>query len=115
MLSKNFSPTLPSGGTLKRAVARANLTRTVRGHIISPLQVFEFCQENVTGITVMWCSEAQINVLADEKLSERYSKAKTVRNTQQYHHFSVVPGTTNVNARVMSGDAAFFTHRTCSA
>ena len=64
---------------------------------------------------MMWCSQAQIDALADEKLSERYAKAKTVKNTLQYHHFSVVPGTTNVNARVMSGDDAYFTHRTCRA
>ena len=104
-----------SGGTLKRAVARANLTTIVSGHIQTPQQVFEFCQQNVTGIKVLWCSEAQINCLAEEKLTERYAKAKTVPKTLQYHHFSVVPGTTKVNARIMSGDVEFFTHKTCTA
>ena len=40
----------------------------------------------------MWCSEADINLLAEEKLTERYAKARTVQGTLQYHHFSAVPG-----------------------
>ena len=60
----------------------------------------------------MWCSEADINLLAEEKLTERYAKARRVPGTLQYHHFSVVPGTTSVQARILSGDDKFFTHRT---
>ena len=41
--------TFVSGGCLKRAVARANLTRIVRGHIITPQQFYEFCREKCEG------------------------------------------------------------------
>lgn len=103
------------GGCLKRAVVRANLTRIVRGHIITSRQVFEFCQENVKGVHVMWCPESEIDLLAQEKLAERYASARTVQGTQQYHHFSVVRGTTNVEAKIMSGDDKYYTHSTSKA
>ena len=103
------------GGCLKRAVARANLTTIVRGHIITPRQFFEYCSEHVQGITLMWCSEEEINLLAEQKLLARYAKAKTVPGTLGYHQFSVVRGTSKVVARIMSGDEMFFTHNTCKA
>ena len=103
------------GGCLKRAVARANLTTIVRGHIITPRQFFEYCSEHVQGITLMWCSEEEINLLAEQKLLARYAKAKTVPGTLGYHQFSVVRGTSKVEARIMSGDEKFFTHNTCKA
>ena len=107
--------TIASGGCLKRAVARANLTRIVRGHIITPQQFYEFCRENVKGVTVLWCSEDDINLLMQEKLSERYATAKKVTGTLQYHHFSVIRGTSNVEARIMSGDDIFSVHKTCTS
>ena len=104
--------TIAPGGCLKRAVARANLTRIVRGHIITPQQFYEFCRENVKGVTVLWCSEDDINLLMQEKLSERYATAKKITGTLQYHHFSVIRGTSNVEARIMSGDDIFSVHKT---
>ena len=77
--------TFVSGGCLKRAVARANLTRIVRGHIITPQQFYEFCRENVRGVTVLWCSEDDINLLMQEKLSERYATAKKVFHSLMFH------------------------------
>ena len=105
-----MASTSASGGCLKRAVARANLTRIVRGHIITPQQFYEFCRENVNGVTVLWCSEHDIDLLIQEKLSERYATAKKVIGTLQYHHFSVITGTSNVQARIMSGDDNFSVH-----
>ena len=35
--------------------------------------------------------------------------------TQQYHHFSVVRGTSKVEARIMSGDDNFTVHQTCTS
>ena len=96
-------------------MARANLTRIVRGHITTPQQFYEFCHENVKGVTVLWCSEDDINLLIQEKLSERYATAKKVNGTLQYHHFSVVEGTSKVEARIMSGDDNFTVHQTCSS
>ena len=60
------------------------------------------------GVTVLWCSEDDINLLMQEKLTERYATAKKVTGTLQYHQ-----GTPNVEARIMSGDDDFSVHKTC--
>ena len=61
----------------------------------------------------MWCGEEEINQLWEGKLMARYKKAKTVPGTQKYHFFSPVPGTYKVNAKLLSCDDVFDTHKTC--
>ena len=102
------------GGVIKRTTAKASLMRPYEQQIIHPHQVYQFCQEHISGVTVLWCSEQEINRVYVEKLEERYSKAKTVPGTLGYHFFSPVAGSTKVNARCLSGDIDFKTHNTCS-
>ena len=103
------------GGCLKRTTARASLSRTYKDQIIYPYQVYQFCRDNITGVTVLWCGEDHIDQLWRQKLEERYGRAKTVPGTQKYHFFSPIAGTTKVNAKLLSCDHVSDTHKTCSA
>ena len=103
------------GGCLKRATAKASLSKTYKDHIIYPYQVYQFCRDNISGVTVFWCGEDHINQLWEQKLEERYGKAKTVPGTQKYHFFSPIAGTTKVNAKLLSCDHVYDIHKTCSA
>ena len=44
------------GGTVKRLAARASLLRTLDDHIMTPLQLFDWCRKNIKGITCFFCS-----------------------------------------------------------
>jgi len=39
------------GGTVKRLAARASLQRTLDDHIMTPLQLFDWCRKNIKGTT----------------------------------------------------------------
>ena len=102
-----------SGGTTKRTTAKASLARIQKDQIITPQDVFNFCKENINGITYIWCSDESVELLIKDKLAARYATAKTVNGTHQYHHFSPVPGSTNIEAKFLSLDEFSKTHKTC--
>ena len=102
------------GGCLKRTTAKASLSRTYKDQIIYPYQVYQFCRDNISGIKVLWCGEEHVNQLWKQKLEDRYGRARTVPGTQKYHFFPPIAGTTKVNAKLLSGDHVFNTHKTCS-
>ena len=100
------------GGTLKRLTAKASLQRTTTNQIIQPLEVFNFCRENVTGIHCMWVGNDTVEELYREKLEARYSLAKQIRGTQTFHQFDPVPNTTKVIVKYVSSDIAGFEKQT---
>ena len=54
--SHGKSPCDCIGGTLKRLAARASLQRTKTEQILTPLDMFTFCQNEIVGITCMYVS-----------------------------------------------------------
>ena len=43
------------GGTVKRLAAKANLQRTYNQQIMTPRQLFEFCEQTIEGIHFSYC------------------------------------------------------------
>ena len=78
------------GGTVKRATARASLTRTRQHHIVTAQGMYEFLsQEFVSDIHFVFVSNEKVLGMSDS-LKERFSKALAVRGTKNFHKFSPV-------------------------
>ena len=84
--SHGKSPCDGIGGTLKRLAARASLQRTKTEQILTPLDMFTFCQNEVVGITCMFLPSQNIEAVR-YKMTERYASAKTIPGTRSYHEF----------------------------
>ena len=100
------------GGTCKRCCAKESLTRTVDNQIITPLDVFNFCDERLNNIKALWVSKEEIAALWEEKLEARYANAKTVTGTLGFHYIEPIPGTTNVWVKEISSDVEKFEKET---
>ena len=75
------------GGTVKRAVARESMTRTVTGHILRARDMFEFCDEKLTtNIKFSLIEESEIAAMTKE-LAPRFAAARTIPGTQKHHQF----------------------------
>jgi hypothetical protein len=84
--SHGKSPCDGIGGTLKRLAARASLQRAKTGQILTALEFFKFCQNEVPGISCMFLQSLEIQAIR-LKMQERYSTAKTIPGTRSYHEF----------------------------
>jgi len=75
------------GGTVKRAVARESLTRTVGHYILTAKDVYEFCTQKMnTRIRFCLIDESEIKAMG-EKIASRFASAKTIPGTQKHHRF----------------------------
>ena len=48
------------GGTVKREASNASLRATTSGHILTPLQLFEWCSMHLTGLGFFYISKGEI-------------------------------------------------------
>ena len=78
------------GGTVKRPVTKASLKRPAHNQILTPLDMFSYCESDVTGIKFFYMSSTTIkeNVIL---LQDRCNAAQTVKGTRQLHRFVPQP------------------------
>ena len=76
--------------TVKRPATKASLKRPAHNQILTPLDMFSYCESDVTGIKFFYMSSTTIkeNVIL---LQDRYNAAQTVKGTRQLHRFVPQP------------------------
>ena len=86
--SHGKSPCDGIGGTAKRLTAHASLQMTSGQVISTPYEMFQWCQDNVFGISFFYVSSEDINNHVNQfHLDQRYELTKTVPGTRLYHSF----------------------------
>ena len=88
------------GGTIKRLAARASLQRPISNQILTPLQLFEFANKEIPGVTTFYIDSNAVSKVA-EFLEPRFSNAPKFKGTRKNHQF--VPSGNNVLMRRVSG------------
>lgn len=73
-------------GTVKRLTVRASLQRPTSNQILTAVDFFNFCDQEVTAVTSIFISRDDINKTRP-LMEERYKMAKTVPSTRSFHHF----------------------------
>ena len=97
------------GGTVKREVARASLQATTSGFLLTPSDLYQWCQAHISGIKFIWVSKE--NILEHGKvLNQRFLNAAKVPGTRDNHSF--VPGANGLMISRVSGPE---THFVCSS
>lgn len=93
------------GGTVKRIVGKASLQRTVDNHIITPLDMFKYCTENIKKIDFLFCSMQNIKEI-EQQLQTRYQLAIRVPQTRSLHSFIPV-SLSDLHVRITSFSEEF--------
>ncbi len=99
---------------MKRLAARASLQRPRDNQILTPVDLFKFCDEHVKGITSFFVSRDEVEDARNDQ-EERFKSADTVAGTRENHHFvpidekwvqvsRVSNDTSSFIANVVSGD-----------
>jgi hypothetical protein len=76
------------GGTVKRLAARASLQRPVNNQILTPRQLFEFAQSEITSIDFYYATAAEYEEEAT-LLRSRFELSRTIAGTHKLH--SIIP------------------------
>ena len=78
------------GGIVKRPATEASLKSPAHNQILTPLDMFSYCESDVTGIKFFYMSSTTIkeNVIL---LQDRYNAAQTVKGARQLHKFVPQP------------------------
>lgn len=75
------------GGTVKRATARASLQRTTERQILTPEDMFQFCEEKLSEkIKYFFVTEPELKD-AEQRLEHRFKECMTIPGTQKFHRF----------------------------
>lgn len=74
------------GGSVKRLAARASLQRPYDNQILTPIQLYEWAVENLSGINFAFSTQDEY-VESETFLNDRFSQAVTIKGTQQYHAY----------------------------
>ena len=74
------------GGTVKRLATKASLQRTLDCQIQIPHQLYEWAQDNIAGVTTIFCPKGDI-AEHETFLKARLEKSITVAGTQKLHAF----------------------------
>ena len=89
--SHGKSPCDGLGGTTKRLVARASLQAPEHDQILTPLQMFTWADQHITGIKYIYVSESEVLCnLSRFDLQSRYAKCKTIPGTRSHHSFKPI-------------------------
>lgn len=98
------------GGTTKREVTRASLKRPYNEQILTPQDIFKYCNEKITGIKYIFVSAEEIQQ-TEAKLAKRFQLCLPVLGTRGYHKF--VPITDNtMRCYTTSASTEFKDHKT---
>ena len=105
--SHGKSPCDGIGGTAKRLTAHASLQMTSGQVISTPYEMFQWCQDNVFGISFFYVSSEDINNHVNQfHLDQRYELTKTVPGTRLYHSF-IPDRLSKLTLRRISNDSSF--------
>ena len=75
------------GGTVKRLASKKSLQQENDNHILTPSQMFKFCQENIEGINFIFISKQEIET-SRNFLKKRFDAVKVaVPGTRSFHQF----------------------------
>ena len=74
------------GGTIKRLAAYASLQHTMADQILTPQQLFECCENDITNIPSFFISGLGIDK-NKSFLQQRYNGVKNIPGTWSYHSF----------------------------
>ena len=75
------------GGTVKRATAKESLRRPYTGQIMTVQSMFVFLMEKFESAIQFFLVEKEEVRKTSEKLIARFSAAKTIKGTRQFHRF----------------------------
>ena len=82
------------GDTVKHLVARASLQMVSGQTIISSNEMFNWCKDNISGISFIYVSAEDVKKHSELiNLEKRYKSASTVPGTRSYH--CIIPTSTN--------------------
>ena len=79
------------GGTVKRLATKASLQRTLDCQIQTPHQLYEWAQDNIAGVTTIFCPKGDI-AEHETFLKARLEKSITVAGTEKLHAFYLIRG-----------------------
>lgn len=81
------------GGAVKRLAAQASLRMVYNEQIMTPRQLYDWAKENITNISFIYSTKEDYE---HEKtlMKTRLEEAKTVKGTQQFHHYKPKNATT---------------------
>ena len=107
--SHGQSPCYGISGTIKREAALASLQATVKGHILTPGDLYSWAEENIKSIVVLYTATNEI-VQHEQSysLNARYKGVKTVPGTRGYHCF--IPDGERLKMKRCSNDSMFDEH-----
>ena len=80
------------GGTTKREVTKRSLQMTTENQILSPEEMFHFCNRNLPGIKYIYVPLEE--VVNHEELEKRFKYCLPVPKTRSYHRYVPVNETT---------------------
>ena len=87
--SHGKSPCDGVGGTVKRAAARASLQATTSGFLLTPDDLYQWCQQHISGIKFIWVDKQEIEDHS-KVLEQRFLNAIKIPGTRENHSF--IPG-----------------------
>ena len=87
-------------GRVKCLVARASLQRPYSDQIMTPLQLYTWCIENIKACDFEYCNTSQYNE-ETKLLQERFSKSCTISGTTGLHAFIPI-NTTRLKTKIYS-------------
>ena len=76
---------------MKRLATKASLQRTLDCQIQTPHQLYEWAQDNIAGVTTIFCPKGDI-AEHETFLKARLEKSITVAGTQKLHAFYSIHG-----------------------
>ena len=88
------------GGTVKRLAARASLQRPYDQQIMTPLQLFEWANESISGTIFKYCSTEEYEDVKGQ-LENRFQNSRTIPGTRKLHSFVPISRDT-LNVQVYS-------------
>ena len=108
--SHGKSPCDGVGRTVKRLVSRASLQRPINNQILTAESFFEFCQENISGISFDYLTTDSL-VSTRVFLNERFLKGNTIPGTRSFHYFTPLDEAA-IGCKFVSCDSEYsYTHR----
>ena len=74
------------GGTVKHLAARSILQQSINKQILTPLNLYDFCKENVLGITFIYVISDEVDTVKGNQ-KKRFCTGNTVTGIRDNHKF----------------------------
>ncbi|GBL80231.1 hypothetical protein AVEN_29201-1 [Araneus ventricosus] len=70
---------------------KTSLQRPYTNQILTPAEIFEFCQEHLKGITFTYIKDEEIIQHHNNKLLDQFENFVAITSTRSFHCFVTVP------------------------